>query len=98
MTIINKVVIALRSIRDALYGVYGKRRMAGPGTTAKPRITKITVSKAIVTKCERCWRIVPLVCNLGICERCVIACQDDGWIEPSDVRGEFQLTSKWESK
>ena len=64
----------------------------------------ITVTKAVGSKCERCWRIVPLLCNLGICERCVEACQEDGWIEPVsqsesdwadlEKRGKFRLTAK----
>lgn len=55
----------------------------------------IKVSPALGIKCDRCWRVVPEVCNLGICQRCVVACQDDGWVEPAEVRGQFKLTKKY---
>lgn len=42
----------------------------------------ITVSKAEGIRCERCWRTVPTVCNMGICERCVSVCLEDGYIVP----------------
>ena len=59
---------------------------------------KITITKAEGLKCERCWRIVPEVCNLNICARCTEVCQRDGWIE-GDLNAveprSFTLTQKF---
>ena len=46
-------------------------------TTTRPRVT---VSRATGSKCERCWRYVPVVATApdtaGLCERCVDAVRD----------------------
>lgn len=59
---------------------------------------KITVTKAEGIKCERCWRVVSEVCNLGICARCTDVCQGEGWIAWDPYGTEphnFMMTQKF---
>jgi len=68
---------------------------------------KVEVEPASGVKCPRCWRFVPEVCNLGICERCVVACQEDGIIRPVSKskadwaapkkRGQFEFVKEVEA-
>jgi hypothetical protein len=73
----------------------------------QPIVVTVEPLTATHVQCERCRRFRPPddICNLGICQRCVVVCLDGGWIVPvtqttaewADVtkRGQFQLTAQY---